>query len=57
LCGAGKSVKVSQDRTVVLTISGAFVAGGFHRRVRGGADEATAMLGPTIDEDRKKYAA
>ncbi|MGA2042177.1 MAG: hypothetical protein ABSG83_02285 [Roseiarcus sp.] len=59
LCGVGKSVKVSEDRTVVLTISGAFVAGDRSparlcvRRDPG----ATAMLTQTVRKDRKKYAA
>jgi hypothetical protein len=58
LCGVGKSVKVSEDRTVVLTISGAFVAGDSSpTREWGGAGRAMAMLGPMIDEGRKKHAA
>jgi hypothetical protein len=58
LCGVGKSVKVSEDRTVVLTIFGAFVAGEFSpRRLQGGAYGAMAMLGPMVDKGRKKFPA
>jgi hypothetical protein len=59
LCGGGKSVKVSRDRTVVLTIFWRVCCKGFalpaHSRI--GADQATAMLRLTVDKDRKKYAA
>jgi hypothetical protein len=59
LWNASKSVKVSRDRTVVLTIFWRVcckqIFAGAHMGI--GANQATAMTRLTVNKDRKKHAA
>jgi hypothetical protein len=59
LWNASKSVKVSRDRTVVLTIFWRVCCkqsfAGAHKGI--GANQATAMTRLTVKKDRKKHAA
>jgi hypothetical protein len=59
LCRAAKSVKVSRDRTVVLTIFWRVCCrqNSANARLGIGADQATAMTRSAVKKDRKKSAA